>query len=142
MIAEGDYFYNAGGVDPMYVRYIIWRDDQFQLIMTRDEFHALFAPMASADEALSYALAMTNLSAYYGLERKSNYEYFVDMLEDTHVEQVADGYLIRLYDYPVFGCGPHITSAVDVKITIQGEVEQTSKKPVYKNPAEDGLCVD
>lgn len=142
MLAEGEYFYIMGGISLVFVRYVIWHDGKFQLIKVKDEFRRLYAPIESGDEALSYALAMTNLSAYYGLERKPTYVYFTDTVEDTYVKKLADGYLIHLYDYIQFGCAPHITSAVDIKVSIQGKVEQISKEPMYKDPTEDGLCID
>lgn len=142
MIAEGEYFYNIGGIYPMYVRYVIFRDGQFHLIKTEDEFRDIFAPVETAGEALSYALAVRNLSAYYGLDFKPTYEYFVDEIEDTHVDTVAGGYLVHLYYYERFGCGPHITYAVDVYITTEGYIEEIGRKPAHKDPAEDGLCVD
>lgn len=108
MLAEGKYFFNIGGSIPTYVRYVIFRDNQFELVETEDEFRNIFAPIAGPQEALSYALAVKDLSAYYGLEIDSRYQYFVDEIEDTHVEAMADGYLVHLFFYEVFGCGPHL----------------------------------
>jgi hypothetical protein len=141
-IAESNYFYNAGGVYPMYVRYIVFRNGRFHLIKTENEFRDTFAPIETVNEALSYILAVKDLSAYYDLEPNSKYEYFVDMIEDTHVDMVVDGYLVNLYHYEVFGCGPHITYAVDLHITTQGYIKEIKREAVYKNPAEDDLCVD
>jgi hypothetical protein len=142
MIAEGKYFYNAGCLFPVYVRYVISRDNQFHLIATEDEFRATFAPIETANEALSYGLAVTGLSAYYDLKLNLKYEYFVDRVQDTHVEKTADGYLVQLYHYQGCGCGPHITSAVDLLVTFQGHIERVSTTAVYKNPVEDDWCVD
>lgn len=142
MLAEGKYFFNIGGSIPTYVRYVIFRDNQFELVETEDEFRSIFAPIAGPQEALSYALAVKDLSAYYGLEFDSRYQYFVDEIEDTHVEETADGYLVHLFFYEVFGCGPHLTYEVDVSVTTQGYVREINRKPVYKDPSEDNLCVD
>ena len=142
MPAEGEYFYRAGGLYPIYVRYVLFRDDRFRLIKTEEEFREIFSPIDSPDEALSYALALRNLSAYYNLEFDPTYEYFVNELEDTHVDAVENGYIVHLYRYQVFGCGPHNTSAVDLLITNQGFVEEVTREAVYKDPSEDDLCVD
>ena len=139
---EGRYFFNAGGIRPAYVRYVIFRDGQFKLIETKDEFRKAFAPVTTEEEALSYALAVQNLSAYYNLGRDSELQYFVDTIEDTYVETTTDGYLVHLFYYKVFGCGPHFTYAADVKVTTQGYVEEVNRKKIYKDPLEDGLCVD
>jgi len=142
MLAEGKYFFNIGGSIPAYVRYVIFRDNQFELVETEDEFRSIFAPVAGPQEALSYALAVKHLSAYYGLGINSRYQYFVDEIEDTHVEERADGYLVHLFFYEVFGCGPHLTYKVDVNVTSQGYVTEIDRKPIYKDPSEDNLCVD
>jgi hypothetical protein len=142
MPAEGEYFYRTGGLYPIFVRYVLFGDDQFRLVKTEEEFRGIFSPIDSPDEALSYALAVTNLSAYYDLEFNPDYEYFVNELEDTYVDVVEDGYIVHLYRYQVFGCGPHNTSAVDLLVTHQGFVEEVAREAVYKDPSEDDLCVD
>ncbi len=142
MLAEGRYFFNIGGIIPTYVRYVVFRNNQFELVETEDEFRSIFAPIAGPQEALSYALAVRDLSAYYGLEVDSRYQYFVDKIEDTHVEETADGYLVHLFFYEGFGCGPHLTYAVNVEVTAHGDVREINREPVYKDPSKDNLCVD
>jgi hypothetical protein len=140
--AKGEYFYRDGGLYPVYIRYVLIRDGGFQLVKNEEEFRAIYAPIESPDEALSYALAMRNLSAYYGLEYNREYEYFVDEIEDTHVETVADGYSVHLYHYQLFGCGPHNTYAIELLVDPQGTITQVAQEAVFKDPSEDGLCVD
>lgn len=142
MIAEGKYFYSIGGIYPMYVRYVIFRDDQFHLIKVEDEFRDVFAPIETADEALSYVLAVKNLSAYYNLVFDPTYKYFANETEDTYVDVIAGGYLVHLYYYETFGCGPHITYVVDMHVTTQGYIEEIEREPAYKDPTEDNLCID
>jgi hypothetical protein len=142
MIEEGKYFYNTGGIIPAYVRYVVLQDDQFVLIETEDEFRAIFAPVTTEEETLSYVLAVQDLSAYYDLERDPRLQYFVDEIEDTYVEVTANGYLVHLFYYEVFGCGPHLTYAVDVHVTTQGYLEVVNREKIYKDPSEDNLCVD
>ena len=142
MLAEHKYFFNIGGSLPTYVRYVIFRDNQFELVETEDDFRSIFAPIGGPQEALSYVLAVRDLSAYYGLTRDSRFQYFVDEIEDTHVEETADGYLVHLFSYEVFGCGPHLTYEVDVRVTTQGDVREINRRPVFKDPSEDNLCVD
>ncbi len=140
--AEGTYFYNAGGLIPSYIRYVIYRDESFQAIRNADELAAVYAPIDSPDEALSFALAAYDLSAYYNLERNPDYEYVVETLEDTHVEAIEGGYVVHLYHYQVFGCGPHWTSIVDVTVTTEGDLSITNTQQAYKDPSQDNLCVD
>jgi hypothetical protein len=142
LVQGEDYFYNYGGLFPVYIRYLIVRDGEFQLIRNLDELQDVYAPIETPEEALSYALAATNLSAYYGIERNPDYTYEVDTLEDTHVETTDSGYVLHLYDYQDFGCGPFWTSTVDVQVTTDGTLTILDQEHVYRDPDNDNLCVD
>jgi hypothetical protein len=86
IIAEGQYLFSRGASMPQFIRYVIFRDDQFELVETRAEFRSVFTPITTPEEAYSYALVLTNeLSVRYNLEYDPKYEYFVDEIEDTHV---------------------------------------------------------
>lgn len=135
-------FYNDGCMMPVYVRYAIFRDGDFEILRTLDELSAAFAPIESPDEALSFSLAATGLEARFDQQRQLGYRYFVDQLEDTNVRQVDDGYQINLYDHQVCGCGPHTTSIVTLQVSPDGNIQTVSEQPAYENPEEDGLCVD
>jgi hypothetical protein len=136
------FLYKEGCLAVVYVRYVIWSEGDFKLVQSGADLAAQYAPIASPDEALSYALAATGLGVRYGLEPQQGYRYYVDELQDTHVLEVEDGYEVLLYDYEVCGCGPHTTYAVTVKVTHDGEIKEVLRKEVYEDPAEDGLCVD
>ena len=145
IIAEGQYLFSRGASRPQFVRYVIVRDDQFELIETRAEFKNVFTPITTPEEALSYALVLTKnreLSVHYNLEYDPKYEYFVDEIEDTHVEEIAGGYLVHLFSYNELGCGPHYTYAVDIEVTTQGEVKKVHSEEIYKDPSEDDLCFE
>ncbi len=141
-IESGQFFYYTGGLVGNYVRYIIQQNGEFVLLKTEDDFRKVFAPIESPDEALSYVLALRNLSAYYGLQYVAGYEYEVDTIEDTHVTPEADGYLVHLFHDQVFGCGPHYTSEVDIRVSVDGNVEEVANTPIFRDPNMDDLCVD
>ncbi len=141
-IDGGQYFYYTGGLFGSYVRYVIQRDGEFILLKTEDDFREAYSPVESPEEALSYALAVGNLSAYYGLEYFEGYEYEVDTLEDTYVTPEADGYLVHLFYDQFYGCGPHWTSTVDVRVSLDGIVEEIGSEAIFRDPALDDLCVD
>jgi hypothetical protein len=134
--------YSYGGLDLVYMRYVIYKDGEFELIKTLDEMQNIFAPIASPAEALGYALATDDYFAYYGIEYDRDLRYLVDVVEDTHVEEVDDGYLVQLYYYRSYGCGPHTTSAVDLFVTYDGQVEEVNWEGVIEDPEEDKLCMD
>ncbi|MCC6299788.1 MAG: hypothetical protein IT314_10850 [Anaerolineales bacterium] len=141
-IETGQFFYYTGGLVGDYVRYVIHRNGEFVLLKTEEDFREVFAPIASPEEALSYVLAVRNLSAYYGLEYLPGYEYEVGTIEDTYVSQEAGSYRVRLFYDQVFGCGPHWTSAVDVRVFVEGAVEEISREAIFRDPNLDEVCVD
>ena len=134
--------FNDGCLFPVYVRYVIFRDGEFSSMKTLEELQAVYAPIESPEEALSFALAATGLEAKYGLQRQPGFRYFQEPLEDTFVEEKEAGYEALLYHYQVCGCGPHTTSAVRLQVSREGAIEEISNNPVYEDPSEDGLCVD
>ena len=141
-LPSGEYIYRDGCMLPRYIRYVIQQDGQLQVIHSLDELQATFAPITSENEALSYALAATGLSAYYGQMATKGWRYFVNQIEDTHVVSTDKGYLVYLYDYQLCGCGPHTTEYVEVLVTSNGDLEETGHVPAFEDPEQDGLCVD
>ncbi len=141
-IDAGEYFYYAGGLSGKYIRYVIFRNDEFHLLKSEKDFRDVFAPIESPEEALSYALAVTNLTAAYGMVVYSEYEYEVDIIEDTFVTATADGYELLLYAYAAYGCGPHWTSAVMVKVSKEGIIQELSRTNVFRDPNLDDVCFD
>jgi len=141
-IDSGQFFYYTGGLLGNYVRYVIHQGNEFVLLKTEEGFRNLFAPIESADEALSYALAVRNLSAYYGLQYEPAYKYEVDTIEDTYVIPDSNGYLVHLFYDQVFGCGPHWISEVDMRVSVEGNVEEVASKPIFRDPNMDEVCVD
>ena len=112
-----------------YETLVLLRDGEFQLTGLIPELQAVFAPVESANEALSYALAATGLYARYGIETHECTSvdcYLADTIEDTHVDETEGGYVVHLFsDYePPCGCGTHITCAVRVSVTREGQISQ------------------
>jgi hypothetical protein len=139
---EGSFIKQTGGLDPIFFRFAIARNGEFEVLETIADFQEVYAPIESPEEALSYALALTNLRAYYGLAYDPELEYFVSEIEDTYVEPVAGSYEVHLFSYREFGCGPHPTSSVVMQVGSDGSLNETSRTQVFKDPSEDNLCVD
>lgn len=133
-------FRKEGCMMPVFRSHVLFKDDAYQLVSGAAELQTVFAPVESTDEALSYALAATNLHAMYGQEIDSYYQYLVDELQDTHVDETTDGYLVHLYrpQRPLCGCGMHTVDAVDVLVTREGQVREAKSQPVY----EFNACID
>jgi hypothetical protein len=141
-IERGEFLHYTGGLFGEYIRYVIQRDGEFVLLKTEADFRTAFAPIESPEEALSYALAVRNLAAYYDLQYLPGYEYEVGTIEDTHVTAEADGYIVHLFHQQVAGCGPHWTSAVDVRVAFDGQLEEIANEALFHDPNTDELCVD
>jgi hypothetical protein len=141
-IDSGQFLYYTGGLFGSYIRYVIHQNGEFVLLKTEQEFRRLFAPIESPDEALSYVLAIRNLSASYGSQYNPAYEYEVDTIEDTYVTSDSDGYLVHLFHDQAFGCGPHWISEVDVHVSVEGKVEEVASKPIFRDPNLDDVCID
>ena len=136
------WIYRVGCSEPVYIRYVIFRNSKFQLIKTISEFQSIFAPIESTDEALSYALATNSLSAQFGLGVDPRVKYLANRIEDTHAVTTTDGFVINLYHYELCGCGPHIMSVVDVSVTKQGDINQSEPKKVFDDLTKAAVCVD
>ncbi len=126
-------------VENSYRSYLLFKDGQYHLIANQSELQTLFAPVESANEALSFALVATDLAAKYGLEGIGG-QYYAETIEGTYVVETPEGYVVHLFTNPepLCGCGPHITSAVDVLVTGDGRVEVINTQPAYGY----GACID
>ena len=137
-----DCIYNDGGFITLCHRFVIYKEGKYQVVKTMNDFRKLFAPVDSPDEALSFALAFNDYFASYGQTKRDDYVYSVKELEDTFVETDAIGYLVHVFYTRTFGCGPFETNAVEIKVTYNGNVEEISRHPVYRDPSEDNMCAD
>lgn len=136
------YFFRQGGLRGEYARYLIHRNNQFQVLENANEFKTMFAPIESPDEAIGYAIAVTGLDAVYGLKYEPEYIYSTNTIEDTFALPDGDGYLVRLYHFREFGCGPHEMVAFDLHVSHDGTIQEVGRQAIYRDPKMDGLCVD
>ncbi len=140
--ASGAYILRQGGLWPVYVRYVVYREGSFAAIQDAAALRALYAPIESPEEALSYALAATDMEALYGLAREPGYVYAGPLVQDTHVTPMGDGYQVLLYYTRVFGCGPHWTYAVQIRVNRDGEISELSRTTAFRDKSTDGMCID
>jgi hypothetical protein len=139
---KDEYIYRDGCLLPQVARYVIEQDGQLALLESQQDLIKAYAPITSEEEALSYAIASTGLSAYFGFEAPRGFRYFVDQLEDSHAVATGQGYLVYVYHYQLCGCGPHTTSLVELQVNPGGEIKETGRIPVFEDPEQDGLCID
>ena len=123
-------------------RLVVFKDSNYLIVNNLSELQNIFAPVSLEEEALGFALVSTKNYAEYGQTYKNKLFYYVQNLEDTHVDPVDDGYLVHLFYTRGPGCGPFDTEAVDLKVTFEGLVDEISRTPVYRDPSQDNICVD
>jgi hypothetical protein len=128
-------------LNPKCVRVRVKQDGVSRTLSTPEELRDWFTPIESADEALSYALLATGYEAKYAPEDyrlavgdpcdpgPAYYHYYTDVLEDTHVVEVAKGYQVNLFDSKRVGCGPFPVSSVTVEVSVDGTI---SERPMIK----------
>ena len=141
-VEPADYLTQHQDKPNYYRRYVIWKDDKFQLIKQIDELQSTFAPIESAAEALSYALMATPFQAQYQQTLNPNYRYYVNVIEDTHVVSTDRGYQVLLYTKRKIGCGSHPISTVVVTVNRNGLISYPSQQLAYVDPAEDNWCIN
>lgn len=125
-----------------YIRYLVRIDDQTLLVDSIDEMARIFAPIDSAAEALSYAIAATGYAALYDLEQIKKPTFYSDVVEESFVEEVTGGYIVHLFNNYLCGCGPHITQSVAVTVRKDGTIQIAAPVDAFSDPQYDDLCVD
>ncbi len=114
-----------------------------RVLKTGTEFKAAFAPIESAAEAASYAIAYTGDAWKSSFpELKDSFRYYNRLIQRSHSTVVAGGYEVLLYDFQQFGCGPHPYSAVTYLIKTDGSLSEVSRSLAWADPNMDNLCID
>lgn len=131
---SSEYFKQPAGLDTRYRSFAIYQDGKFRLIIKKSEFKEIFAPVESKEEAISYAMAMTSLQARFDINPKDQNEYLVDLIEETHAEEVPEGYLVYLFDWSQkMGCDIHPFYAVKVLVTREGDLQELEREEIYRS---------
>lgn len=92
-----DCIYEYGCRIKQCVRYLIVVNKEFKLIKTKEEFRKLYVPISTPNEALSYSLAVTELSAKFNFKPDPAYRYLSNKIEDTYVLKFGDDFLVHLF---------------------------------------------
>ena len=123
-------------------RYVVADGKALSLLDTREAFVKRFAPVETPEEALAFAVALTDSKALFKIELPKDAEVFFKTIEPTSVEPVAEGFKVRLYGYQFCGCGPHNHLAIDYLVTRAGEVRELASAPAWIDPKTQKLCID
>ena len=142
-LPSNEFFRGPQGFIPLHERFVVFRNGKFELVRNMSELKERFAPVTSPSQAISYAVAATGLQVGFGNTFDPKLRYFVETVEDTFVISEADGFTVNnLLDYKGFGCGPHPTYFVNVKVMTDGSVTELNRVRAFEDPKDDRLCVD
>ena len=131
-----DYFRQPQGMDTRLRSFAVRQDGRYRLIIRKSEFQAIFAPVESAEEAISFAMALSSFSARFDLKADAQVKYLVDVIQETHAEQTPEGYLVYLFDTDrEMGCGEHSFYAVQVLVTPEGQAREVERQEIYRSYA-------
>jgi len=125
---------------PVYRRYIVKQDGEFRLIRTKAEFRSLYAPVQTPQEALSFAVALTNSFPRYDTSPPEDYFPVVASIEPSHAEEKDGAFSVHLFNRPICGCGSHPYYAVNYLVSKEGEVTELSRQMVYDSSF--AICFD
>ena len=148
-VVDGAYVHQSGCRIGVGTAYIIERQGKYEKIDSLSKLRAIYTPIESGTEALSYAIAATGYSALYGTETlglfginpfNDDVEYFVSQFENTYVEVLGSEYIVRLFDYSSCGCGRHETITVDVAVSYKGKIRELYREEVYRDITPS--CID
>lgn len=124
-------------------QYLVQEAQNVQLLKNGSAFQSYFAPIESAAEAASYAIARSGSDWKSSFpEIKENFRFYTRLLRRSRVETTKDGFQVLLYAYAQFGCGPHSTYAITYQVGRDGSFSETTRQRVWEDPALDGLCAD
>jgi hypothetical protein len=134
--------YSTGCLDPRGYVLIAETDTGFVCMRSQEELAAVFAPIDSREEALSYACISTGLEARYDFQLGDTLRLFVDHINTTYVTDHEKGFEVGLFFYQLCGCGPHSHLMIRLLVETDGTISALEEIKLYEDPAEDGLCVD
>jgi hypothetical protein len=133
-----------GGMLGSCSQYLVDEEGKTRILKDKASFSAYFAPIESAAEAASYAIARTGdrwLPNFPDLS--PDFRYYQRLIQRSRVEEAKNGgYDILLYHYEQFGCGPHPYLAVKYHVSRDGNLSELSRSKAWADPNQDGLCVD
>lgn len=145
----------AGGLNPGCHVLLSEKAGSTTLIDTHAKFKQAFAPVETAEEALSFVTALTDAFPLYEFDKRAagrspqgsvnlmpEFRYYSTRFVPTTVTKEGSDFLVQAFKYQRFGCGPHPYSSVTYRVTPSGDVIEKSKAKLFEDPNFDGLCAD
>ena len=134
--------YTEGCMGTYYVRYLVEMEGEMRLVDSAEGVQELFAPIESEDEALSYAVAVTGLTALNDLNMHPFYKRYTRPLVESHSTFDGEQFTVNLYDTYLCGCGPHVVSMITVTVQQDGTFTKSEPVSAFSDPKTNGMCID
>ncbi len=116
---------------PHYRATIILNDGQYTLLNDPETLKAIYAPIDSPEEALSYALLLNDLEPRYDQGIVPGASYFSDVVEDTYITKAEQGYKMLLFSTEQTSDCERMVYAVNLTVTRDGQVFAINKLLQY-----------
>lgn len=129
-----------GCMAPIYRRYIALDAEGFTEIVSKGDFVRLFAPVETPEEAMAFALALTDSYADYSPEPPEGYHPVAPSVRPSCVRKTGEGYVVHLFWRAKCGCGTHPYYEIDYLVAWNGDVSEISRSMVYDGVLQ--MCVD
>ncbi len=129
-----------GCMMPIYRRFIVGQGTDSRIISSAEQFRLMFAPVQSKEEALAFAVALTDSFALYDTTVPEGYFKTASQVTPTYAEDTKEGYAVHLFEIQSCGCGSHPYYAVDYLVTGDGNVTETHREEVFNSNY--SICVD
>jgi hypothetical protein len=100
-----------------YRRFVIASGGRLEIVRNETAFVKRFAPVEPAEEALAFAVALTEARAFFDGKLPRDAVPHSSELPTTSVDEVASGWVVHLFEYEGCGCGPHDELVVDFLVT-------------------------
>lgn len=141
--AQGEGVFFNGGLLGSCTLYPIQTEQGDALIDSQASLQARFAPIDTAEEAASYAIAATGKQFLTEFKALSpDFRFYQKRIQRSGVEINDNDFRVLLYDYRQFGCGPHPYDAVVYQLSRAGDIQEFSRTQVWADPNQDNLCID
>lgn len=134
--------YTEGCMGTYYVRYLVEIDGEIIMVDSAEGLQNLFVPIESEDEALSYAIAVTGLTAVNDLNMHPLYKRYTQPLIESHAAFDGEQFTVNLYDTYLCGCGPHIVTMTTVTVQQDGTFSKSDPVNAYSDPKTYGMRID
>ena len=139
---EDNCLYLEKGMLGSCISLIVEKDGKYKLINTAEKLVNSFGPVDTEQKAIGFLFLLTRAYPQYNTEKIEGYVYYKESIAPTKITKTKSGYSVNLFSYDKFGCGPHEYYSCIYNISNDAKVKLINKEKIFRNPKQDGICVD